>query len=220
MTNVRRLSTALAALAAGAAACATAPATPEEATRRWAEARDAGDAATAAGLVTPGASLWPRSESRPTGAAGGESRREATWRFPAGRQVVVRAGDGGGGRIASGALSLDRAATPAEAVRRLGRAIASRDWGALHALLPAGERGRWTPERLGRAVEEPAVAGAWKELAGRIAAPLPEPAWLEAERRASFDLGAVTVVVAREEDGWKVADLGPAARFAAGTSWP
>ncbi len=194
------------------ASCATTEATtPAEIAEAQVSALRARDHVTAWRLLSEGGRArnlpMPEPGALPTGHAR-EVERVARWATPEGPLVLVR--DGNGWRLRAGVLGLSRASTPAQALETLARAIDARDFDLMLSLLPMEERTRWTARELAAALESPAVASAWRALAARIRGEAPTLAWLDAGTRVRAAWGAdVAVVLAREEDGWKILDVEP-----------
>ncbi len=188
----------------------------------WVAAGARGDEVAARALVVEGAELWPAQGPPPApGLLLREVSRSATWRLDEGRRAraVRRAAGSGEGlahawRIAGVLPAVDRATSAAGAVRLLGRALATRDYGRLLALMPAPERRLWDADRLRAAIEHDDVWPAWRQLAGRIAAAVGEPAWVEADRHAVFAFEASTVHIVREGGAFRVLDVRPARLYA------
>ena len=206
---------ALLVLAGGCAAAA--PVTPVEVTAAHLAAARRLDLQAAASLLEPVERArgreWPappprlRSDVAPV-----EVGREASWRLPdSGALVLWR--DAAGYQIRAGVLGLTRASTPRQALSTLARAITARDYGLLLSLLPASERARWSSERLAQALELPEVRAAWEQLALDLVAVDPEPAWLDEGTHLWVQARDVVVYLGREDDGWKILDLRPPARF-------
>ncbi len=140
--------------------------------------------------------------------------REAAWALPSGRVIVRRGAEGW--KIQQGVLGLDRAATPAQTLTVLSRAIRSRDYAGLLQLLPSPERTHWTAERLANVFNAPERYRSWSALAATLASP-PTPfwpvVWLVPGKKARITIKHATtttvIVLTRESDGWKVLDLRP-----------
>lgn len=197
----------VAAIVAPFIGCATAPpTTPVEVVQAWSTARHAGDRAAAARLERPGAGGLEG--VAPAAGPPVEASRRAIWRTD-GRDLVV-AGVGGDLRLSGGVLGLSRATTPEEALSLLGRALRTGDHALVLELLPATERARWDATRLGARL---AASPAWADL-GRALEAGPLTVDQESDDRAAATIGGTTIVVAREDEGWKVVDLTPREPYA------
>lgn len=202
----------LAGLVGGCAA--TRPSTPQAVTRAYLAEISAGRAGSATlwlqtGLVAaegPPAHIVARAETAK------EHGRRAQWQLPGGRVLEVT-GAGGEARIRAGVLALRTAATPAEALRQMSRALGNRDYDTLLRLMPESVRGHWSPGRLMAYVEAPAVAEAWRSLGAALEQVSGAALQMEGGKQARAVVGDVTVVLVHEQDGWKVLDVLPYDRY-------
>lgn len=194
------------------AACASAgPVTPVEVVEAQATALRDGDLATAHGLLSPAARVtapqWPRASALTAPLDPGEVSRTARWETGGTTLSLERTGSGW--RITGGVLGLMRAGTPEEALTSFALAVLSRDYRALLGLLPDRERPAWTADGLAAVLDAPAVRPAWVGLAKALRGDAAQLTWID-RARVRARIGESTIVLVREDGGWKVFDVLPA----------
>ena len=198
----------------GAACASSAPVTPVEVVEAQAAAIRAGDLALAHALMTPEARVvapqWPRAGELADTVDAVEVSRSARWERPGGALVLERAASGW--QIRAGVLGLMRAGTPEEALTSFALAILSRDYRALLNLLPERDRPAWTAERLAGAFDTPATRARWVALAQGLRSGSPPLTWIDRARVRAV-VGESTVILVREDGGWKVFDVLPASVY-------
>lgn len=193
-------------------ACAsTGPVTPVEVVEAQGAAIRGGDLAAAHALLTPEAQAiappWPPAARLAAPLDTTEASRTARW-DGAGGPLVLERGPGGW-QIRAGVLGLMRAGTPEEALTSFALVLLSHDYRALLGLLPERERPAWTAERLAAVFDHPAARARWVALAQILRANGSVLTWTDRTRvRAS--VGEATVILVREDSGWKVFDVLPA----------
>ncbi|PKN58415.1 MAG: hypothetical protein CVU56_05995 [Deltaproteobacteria bacterium HGW-Deltaproteobacteria-14] len=201
-------------LTLGVACASSAPVTPVEVVDAQVAAIRAGDLAQAHALLTPEARVvapqWPRAADVAAPVDAVELSRSARWERAGGALVLERAASGW--QIRAGVLGLMRAGTPEEALTSFALAILSRDYRALLNLLPQRDRPMWTADRLAAAFDAPATRARWIALAqGLRGGPAPLT-WID-RARVRAAVGESTVVLVREDGGWKVFDVLPASVY-------
>lgn len=196
-------------------ACATqGPRSPVEVVEAQADAIREGDLATAHGLLTPAAQVeapqWPRASVLSAPLDPGEVGRTARWGEGASALALERTANGW--RITTGVLGLMRAGTPEEALTSFALAVLSRDYRALLGLLPDRERPAWTADGLAAALDAPGIRPQWVTLATEIRGDAAQLTWID-RGRVRARVGDSTIVLVREDGGWKVFDVLPASVY-------
>ncbi|MFT7581378.1 MAG: hypothetical protein ACI9MR_003054 [Myxococcota bacterium] len=202
-------------LLASVTACATvrAPDSPRDVVLAQHAALLHHDVAAATALLTPEAAerapTWPAPRSLPATESFHETRRVARWTDAVGKEVTAVERGADGWQIRTGVLALLRATTPQEALATFARAVVNRDYDALLRLIPQQSGVAWTPAELAQVLGDSEVGRALEALAIAIqteSGPLDRVSATRAEAK----IGASTIILRADADGWKVFDLLPA----------